>query len=225
MTIIVPRSAWGAKPAEPGGNKFVMPHLGMAVHWEDAPPQADHDLCDNEVRAVQAFHMGPSRGWNDIAYNAIACNHGRLYQGRIGGCAANGSNFGNERFPAVCWLGKPGFTPTDLALGAIHDAQEYLNIPASDPVYPHNHFWPTACPGPALTAWCKAGAKDPTGKPKPPPLKHYQMTGPDGVTRIQTEGELHDFIDRQQEAHKDDPDTAADLVYTYIRRARGFPPP
>jgi hypothetical protein len=208
MTIIVPRSAWGAKKAEPGGNRFKPPILGMAVHWEDRTPQENHDKCDDEVRWVQAFHMGPERGWNDIAYNAIACNHGRLYQGRIGGCAANGSNFGNDHFPAVCWLGKPGYQPTDAALAAIHDAKEYLHIPADGPVYPHNHFWPTACPGPYLTAWCKAGAHDPT-KPKPPPdPRHYLVTYVDGtgatVSRWKSAQEYDDFTRKVRDDHKDD---------------------
>lgn len=205
MTVIVPRSAWGAKPAVPGGNRFSPPLLGLAIHWEAAAPPADHAKCDDAVRLIQAFHMGPSRKWNDIAYNAIACNHGYLYQGRIGGTAANGTDFGNQHFPAACWLGGPGHVPTDAALGALHDAKAYLHVSSDKPVYPHNHFFATACPGPALTAWCKAGAPDPSNKPKPPPDKHFAVTGPEGVRRICTNSELCDYFDRQREGHQDDP--------------------
>lgn len=202
MTIWVPRAAWGARPAIPGGNKFSPPILGKGVHWEAAPPPANHDDCDNAVREIQNFHMNV-RGWNDVAYNAIACNHGRLFQGRIGGTAANGTNFGNEHFPAVCWLGGPGHAPTDAALGAIFDATELLHIPADTPTYPHNHFVATACPGPALTAWCKAGGHDPA-KPKPPLEKHFRWTGLDGVlSDPKRKQEVFDWIDRHQAEGED----------------------
>jgi hypothetical protein len=163
LAKIIARGDWGAV-APKGARNQLGSVLGVSVHWEAAAPPQDHADCAKAVKQIQAFHMGPSRGWSDIAYNYLACNHGFLFEGRGKGIgsAANGTDFGNQHFYAVCWLGGPGHKPEDEALGAIADARAML-APDGD-VFPHAHFFATACPGPDLSAWVKLGAKDP-GKP------------------------------------------------------------
>jgi hypothetical protein len=216
VTTIVTRAQWGARAARPGGNVFST-ILGLAVHWEDAPPPTAHSGCAAAVRAIQKFHMDV-RGWNDLAYNFVACNHDYLFQGRVGGCAANGTDYGNQHFKAVCWLGGPGHTPTDGALSAMAYCRTHQGLDG-DPIYPHSHFYPTDCPGDSLRGWIAGGAKDPTKPPVPRPEKHWQVMGPDGVLRIYTLGELTDYFGRQQDAHADDPTGTPDRVYAVTRKA------
>lgn len=215
MTTFVTRAQWGARAAKPGGNKFGAIY-GTAVHWEAAPPPALHSACDDAVRRVQAFHMD-GRGWNDIAYNLIACDHDYLFEGRQGGTAANGTDFGNEHFPAVCWLGGPGHVPKDGALRAIATARGRLG--GNDkPIFPHSHFHPTACPGPFLTTWVKQGAHAP-GKPKPPPpVPHFEVAYTDKAgaahKRAVYLADLEEFFRTAANAHEGD-DVPYPVVVTY----------
>ena len=164
MAKIISRAEWGAVAPKGARNKLGSV-MGVAVHWEAAAPPKNHDQCAGAVKQIQEFHMGPSRKWSDIAYNYLACDHGFLFEGRGKGIgsAANGTDFGNQHFYAVCWLGGPGHEPADAALGAIADARRMLSPDGQ--VFPHSHFFATACPGPKLAAWVKGGAKDP-GNPE-----------------------------------------------------------
>lgn len=157
------------------------------------------------------------RGWNDIAYNLVACDHDYLFEGRHGGTAANGTDYGNEHFPAVCWLGGPGHTPKDGALRAIDSARGRLG--GNDkPIYPHNHFYATACPGPFLTAWVKGGAHPPGAPPAPKPVLHWGVTFTDDQGQQQTRGpwtgaQVDDFRLRVSQNHVDDKPGDPNTVY------------
>jgi hypothetical protein len=70
---LVTRGEWGARAP-----RSVTPLWVNLVtsHWE-GPHMGSfgHDQCAGKVRGIQNFHMD-SRGWGDIAYNAVACPHG-----------------------------------------------------------------------------------------------------------------------------------------------------
>jgi hypothetical protein len=162
------------------------------------------------------------RGWNDIAYNMVACNHNYLYEGRQGGTAANGTNYANDHFPAVCWLGGPGHTPTPEALTAISFARSKLGG-LGRPIYPHNHFYATQCPGPFLTQWVNNGAHSPKQDPPPAEPNHFfiKWTKDDGTPDEKwTDASGQDqFARAAQDNHPDAP-----FIYVVTIDPKGEPP-
>lgn len=151
--LLVSRAQWGARP--PRSSTALRPTFGTTVHYEGPTMGAyDHASCASKVRGIQAFHMGPSRGWVDLAYTAIVCRHGRVYEGRWVGkrTAAQGTNAGNATAYAVCALiGAGDPTPPELLHG-IAVAAAYLQAHggAGDGLNGHHDWHATACPGALL---------------------------------------------------------------------------
>lgn len=87
----VSRAGWDARPpTEPWDP--VPSNRGVKVHYLGAPfVGLEHWQCDGHVRSVQNMHMD-NRGYRDIGYNLIVCQHGYVYDGRGKNalCAANG---------------------------------------------------------------------------------------------------------------------------------------
>lgn len=169
----VPRSAWGARPPRSVSTNITPGSGGVAVHYwgGNTGVAPDHGRCAPAVRAGQAFHMD-GRGWADIAYSAIACPHGYLFEGRWIGrrTAANGSNDGNQRFYAVCYLGGDGDPLTDAGLHAIRDGIDALRAAgAGAQIVGHRDLFSTSCPGTRLYDWVRRGAPRPGGQPGPGP--------------------------------------------------------
>ena len=76
---LVTRAQWGARPPR---NRTPLNPTGATAHWEGPHMGVfPHTACPSKVRGIQAFHMD-SRGWSDIAYNAIVCPHGYVFEGR-----------------------------------------------------------------------------------------------------------------------------------------------
>jgi hypothetical protein len=182
----VSRAGWGARPPKQVSHNITPGRGGVAVHYGGDPVRiGSHADCTRRVKAWQDFHMG-SRGWSDIAYSGLVCNHGYFYAGRGYGVrtAAQGSNDGNDRFLAICWI-NPGAEPTVAALEAIAwGIATFRKAGAGTITKPHRDFHSTSCPGGPLAAytlkhWDKkpigGGGKPSTGgggKPKPPaPVK------------------------------------------------------
>src|SRR5687767_4703415 len=102
----VSRAQWGARP--PRSTSRIGAPYWVALHWE-GPKMGwpwDHSQCAAKVRSIQKFHMD-SRGWADIAYSALYCGHGYVFEGRGLGkrTAAQGTNSGNDHYYALCYLG------------------------------------------------------------------------------------------------------------------------
>ncbi|GAB3113100.1 hypothetical protein GCM10027160_16260 [Streptomyces calidiresistens] len=168
---LVSRSGWGARafrtPA--GATPYGRARLGVKVHYlGTAYSDRPHDGCPGYVRSLQAQHMD-GNGWSDIAYSFVVCTHGTVYEGR--GLerrnAANGNTSLNDAHYAVCaLLGASGLTePPDAQLHGMRDAIEHCRGegPAGDEIARHADGFATACPGPALTSWVRAGAPRPSG--------------------------------------------------------------
>jgi len=168
----VSRAEWGARWAS--SSTSITP-VGVAVHWEGPHMGTPtHDRCAGIVRGFQAFHMD-TNGWADIAYSAVVCPHGYVFEGRGRGhrTAANGSNDGNQRFYAVCFMGGEGDVFTDEARDGINDAIDWLG---GGQITGHRDHTDTACPGDEIYAWVQAGhprsgvtEPPPTRPPEPPP--------------------------------------------------------
>ena len=148
---------------------------GCAAHY-GGPAQrltGGHDQCRRRWREWQVYHMGPQRGWSDIAYTGGFCNHGYALAGRGFGVrtAANGVDSANNTFYAFCWLGGEGETPTREALDAfewwVREAREHGA--AGLVVKAHQDFKQTACAGGALSAHARTLSGKPLSAPPPRP--------------------------------------------------------
>jgi hypothetical protein len=160
---LVTRAQWGARPRK--GNPTPLRPTGATAHWE-GPHMGTfpHASCPAKVRGIQAFHMD-ARGWSDIAYNAVVCPHGYVFEGRGRGVrsAANGTNVGNDADGAVCYLGGEGdpFTPEGAA--AMADALHWLSPGGQR--HAHRDWKPTTCPGDTIAAWVHSPAALTPGAP------------------------------------------------------------
>jgi hypothetical protein len=129
---------------------------------------ADHNRCPSIVRSWHAYHL--SKGWSGLAYSAVVCPHGTIYKGRWKGkrTAANGTNPGNQRSHAVCYLAGDDDPVTEPAKRAFHDAAHALGQPLR---WNHAEWKSTSCAGDPIRAWQRAGWPPPDGtNPTPQPL-------------------------------------------------------
>jgi hypothetical protein len=182
-TPLVSRAAAGLKPprrpAPAIDSEGLTAHYGGDSPWGSSVDRssearfqatANHARCASIWRAWQAFHMAPvaagGRGWNDIAYNSGVCPHGYRYEGRGPGVrsGANGTNDGNRRSEATCYIAGAGDPLTDSARRAYIDEGDRL----SELWRQHGDWKPTACAGAAIRAWKATGWAAP-GSPTPPP--------------------------------------------------------
>lgn len=182
----VPRDAWGAQPPERDWT-WVDSTDGTKIHYEGTYVPADlagadqHGRCAGRVRDIQASHMANTvEGYIDIAYTAVVCPHGFVFEGRGAHheTAANGNQPLNLGHYAVCaMVGDSGLTvPTTEQLGALRDAVEWLRFAggAGGEILGHRDGYATDCPGEPLYAWVQAGAPRPVpgsggGSTVPPP--------------------------------------------------------
>ena len=159
---LITRAQWGARPPR---SRPPEDFTGATAHWE-GPHMGTfpHASCPAKVRGIQAFHMD-ARGWSDIAYNAVVCPHGYVFEGRGRGVrsAANGTNVGNDADGAVCYLGGEGdpFTPEGAA--AMADALHWLSPGGQR--HAHRDWKPTTCPGDTIAAWVHSPAALGPGAP------------------------------------------------------------
>ncbi len=167
---LVRRAEWGARwPRSVTG----LTASKVTSHWE-GPHMGPfgHESCAAKVRGIQAFHMD-ARGWTDIAYNAVACPHGYVFEGRGQGVrsAANGTTAGNSGAYAVCYLGGEGDGFTDAGERAMKAAGDWLTW-AGSPRNGHRDWKSTACPGDEIYHWTLAGQPvDAAPAPVPDPPK------------------------------------------------------
>ncbi|MEV6105693.1 N-acetylmuramoyl-L-alanine amidase [Streptomyces sp. NPDC051940] len=165
----VPRERWGAPATSPAA--YIASTKGVKVHYLGSPYSSrEHARCDDKVREVRAAHLAnKTEGWVDIAYNAIVCEHGTVYEGRGAHrrTGANGSRELNEdHYAVLALLGSSGMTkPTDRMLHGLRDAIEWLRRAgdAGTEIKGHKDGHATACPGAALYAWVQKGAPRPGG--------------------------------------------------------------
>ncbi|WP_282792094.1 peptidoglycan-binding protein [Streptomyces sp. CC224B] len=183
----VPRAQWRARPSR-YSLTYIRSTRGVKIHYEGtfvpaslARPES-HKLCAARMRALQASHLAnPVEDYSDIAYNAVVCPHGYVFEGRGAHkkTGANGKATLNARDYAVCaMLGDSGLTePTDAQLDGLRDAIEWLRTSggAGREIGGHRDGYPTACPGGPLYTWVKQGAPRPGGgKPDPKPPREYE---------------------------------------------------
>ncbi|MGW0869957.1 peptidoglycan-binding protein [Streptomyces sp. NPDC002740] len=194
----VSRSAWGAKPSR-YDLAYISSTLGVKVHYEGtyvpkslADPIA-HASCAGRMRDIQASHLANTKeDYSDIAYNAVVCPHGYVFEGRglHRRTGANGNATLNAQDYAVCaMVGSSGLVvPTDAQLDGIVDAIQWLRDggDAGERVRGHRDGYATACPGDPLYAWVQAGAPRPDGT-VPQGGSGGEATGGTTIARYQVE--------------------------------------
>lgn len=174
MTIFLTRAQWGAKAPNGSGNALNAIPDGAVIHWE-GPRMGTrtHEKCGAVVRGIQAFHMGSQRGWADIAYNLLVCEHGVIFEGRGRGkgSAANGTTDSNRRLYAICALvGQGDPQPPEMIQGLKDAVALVQSWKAEDAILGHRDTNQTSCPGDDLYALVKSGALGKGGtKPAPKP--------------------------------------------------------
>lgn len=168
----VTRAEWGGRKPR-SVMRIPGPVTSTTFHWEGPGMGAyGHESCASKIRGIQNFHMD-SRGWSDIAYNAIVCRHGYVYEGRWIGVrsAAQGTEKGNDTSYAICGLFGEGDALTDLMKDAYLDCRAYFiaAAKAGTTINPHSFWHSTACPGPSVRSWISGGAPDPIPDTPPAP--------------------------------------------------------
>lgn len=184
MSTVLSRAQWGAVSAQGTGNALNAVPDGCTIHWE-GPRMGSrpHSECGATVRGIQRFHM-QDRGWADIAYNLLVCEHGVIFtgRGRGKGSAANGTTDANRRRYAICALVGEGDPQPKALLDGLADAVALCQSwGARDAVNGHRDWVATACPGDSLYREVKAGTfgkgDTPASTPSKPKPKPKPTTG------------------------------------------------
>lgn len=171
------------------GRRFTITVLrGLAVHWEAAPPRADHSQCAGQVEEIRAFHK--STGYRDIAYSFLFCQHGQVFVGRgWGDSAATCGSPWNSTHASVCWMGGPGYVPSSAAYGALASVAREARARGATDFGGHRDYCSTQCPGNELYARVHSPALF-DGGPGPAPQEDDPFMGlsPDEIRNIVISG-------------------------------------
>jgi hypothetical protein len=178
---IISRAGWRAEPPR-RRYTFTKAPDGVFLHYTSSASdrQDNHALCADRVRNVQAFHQGPSRGWNDIGYSFLYCRHGVIFEGRGWGVSGAHTVGFNSTSHAFCFLGgdQVGDDLTDPGRRAVSwlIQEAFRRYPeGSGKVRGHGDVNPTACPGREISAFIDAKAWREYTPPEdePPPLETW----------------------------------------------------
>ena len=162
-TNFVPFREWAnASPDATPHDHPISDVYGVTLHWE-GPHMGTfpHGQCAGKVRTIRRFHQG-TRGWAEIAYSAIVCPHGYVFEcrGLHTETAANGTSSigGNPHWYAVCYMSGQGDPFTDAAKAAYHEAVDWLRTEggAGLKVNGHRDHHSTECPGDVIYKWLHA---------------------------------------------------------------------
>lgn len=196
----VTRSEWNARV--PRSTTPFRSRRGIAIHWVggkvDLP---DFAAAKAHVQSIQADHMegrnSDKQPWADIAYNFLIWRdvvfEGRGWDNRS---AANGNTDANADYLAICQLISTDEPFNDDAKATTAEligiGQEHHGVDSE--VWPHSHFFVTACPGDDVRAWIAAkGYERPTAPSTTPSIQGdddmadaLTITYPNGTKTIAT---------------------------------------
>jgi len=168
---VISRQQWGARaPRSRSVGSLTRESTG---HWNGPNvPVGSHDRCASLVRGIQSFHMD-GRGWNDIAYNFLVCQHGYVFEGRGLNVinAANGTNEGNRVSHGIMWIAGENNAFTDEEKVGFSECVRYVAnaVGAPDAAIGHRQWRSTACPGDARYNWIHQGMPVPNSPTSPTP--------------------------------------------------------
>ena len=154
---VVTRDQWGATGPRPTASTHPIGRTrGVTAHWLGPGLGGfDHASCARKLRALERLHV--SRGLAGIAYNAVVCPHGFVFEGRGPGVrpTANGDVAANDDWYAVCYLGGAGDGFTEEGRQGFLAAFAWLTDQgnAGPERNGHRDLEPTSCPGEEVYAW------------------------------------------------------------------------
>ena len=147
--FVKPRETWGAAaPVQPyvphTPTTVSLHHTGAVWHGQPAPEQY--------LRNVQAFHTGPEREWEDIAYHFLIDLEGGVWAGRPPAVRGNPSVYYDSMgYVLICLLGDYDVQePSEAQLEAVTGTAAWLISRfklAPGAIDGHRDHAPTACPG------------------------------------------------------------------------------
>lgn len=147
---------WGSS-----GAARATPTRGLVVHYDGSNQglaRKAHSACVTYWKSTRAFHMGPARGWADIAYSYGACPHGYVMEGRGLGRVQAAQPGGNSTWYSVTLMSGPGEDPTPAQIDAVRQLRAWLmGKGVAGAVRGHRDFIPTSCPGDRLYRLVKNG--------------------------------------------------------------------
>jgi len=160
---IVSRAEWGARAAK--SQTVLQPSRVVAFvlhHTTGSYRDA------STVRAIQAFHQGPERGWADIGYNFLVAPDGTVFEGRGWGYTGAHARGHNSTTLGVAFIGDGRQPVPDAAKRSILLlAQEADRRFGRLNRLGHRDVGATACPGDVLFGWWKSGPSLPEPEPEP----------------------------------------------------------
>lgn len=175
---VISRYEWGSTGQRPTPSTHPIGRTrGITAHWLGPGIGGfEHTLCARKVRAIERFHEA-NRGLAGIAYNALVCPHGSVFEGRGPGVrsAANGYGSPDDDWYAVCYLGRAGDSFTEEGRQGFLAAFTWLASEgdAGPERNGHRDLSPTTCPGEEIHAWVHSlgqspVASEPVGPPGTP---------------------------------------------------------
>lgn len=176
---IIPRTEWGAKRT-PRAPRPIQRVTGFYVHYHGGPPPTGVGVW--VPRNIEAIHL--ANGWNNgVGYHFMVDQAGTIYEGRgwdnIGAHSPPHNTDGLGVYVAIGGDQKP----TDAALASVRALYDEACKKTGRTLYKrwHGYDYPTACPGPHLIAWVKAGMPV-TGKTSTPAAKPSSASKPKPTT-------------------------------------------
>jgi len=154
---------WGAAlPSSPitacGRAERIIFHHTAGHHAELTDPLTESRAeAVRYARDIQAFHMHVN-GWVDSGHNFLVCRNGDVLQGRwrtvtqieAGGMVVSAHCPGQNEQVGIEHEHNGAEPITAAQAEASAQLQAWIakryNLTAPLPVYPHSHFYPTACP-------------------------------------------------------------------------------
>lgn len=190
---IVARKEWGARLPKSVKN-MATPVQFVFIHHTAMDCCLTQDECLQQVRTIQNFHMD-DRNWDDIGYNFLIGEDGRVYEAR-GWNRTGAHTYGwNEKAVAFCVMGSYNDRlPNKQALSALQNIIAYGvqegKITQDYKLYGHRDVRDTDCPGHKLydliKGWDHFCQSDPvkgtsTQLSKDTCLEHIKSTFPEPV--------------------------------------------
>jgi hypothetical protein len=156
------RAAWGARPNNNPRRIAPADRLGISWHYDGGSPlnlaKQHHSACLDRVKADQVFHMD-SRGWADIGYNLLVCQHGRVIEGRGADLQGAHSPGVNATHYGVQFMVGGTESPTPAAWTRAADLAAQLRAHSGRSLRSWGHKddpkASTECPGSVIEAWAK----------------------------------------------------------------------
>lgn len=102
--MILPRSAWSARPAK-RRHQIDTPTPELWLHHSAGALDAgDNDLWADDVAGIQRYHQDVRR-WTDIAYSFLVDESGQVWEGRGPGIAGGHTKGRNTVSHGICVIG------------------------------------------------------------------------------------------------------------------------